>query len=107
MFAADATIDGRIVARFMAIVAPDGSTVAYLTTVDEDEGNRFSMRFDGQSRSNRIRAVAADGTELTATLHQGRLVGTVGSVGWVGTVTNAGTATVDSATSARNRPRRA
>jgi len=48
----------------------------------------------GEFTGNRLRAVGRDGTELTSTVHGGRVVGTVGSVGWAGTMSTDGTAGV-------------
>jgi hypothetical protein len=91
-FTGAVTISGSIPARFLATVAPDGSVVVYLTAPDTAGDSGSAMRFVGRFDGNRIRAVARDRTELTGTVHGGRVVGTVGSLGWGGIVTATGTA---------------
>jgi hypothetical protein len=94
VLAGDITIASTIAARFTLVVAPDGGAIASLATEDSPGYEHRSQWFVGQSTGNRLRAVGRDGTDLTSTVHGGRVVGTVGNVGWSGTVSTAGPAGV-------------
>jgi hypothetical protein len=82
----------NIDAKFVAIVAPNGNAVAYLSSNDHAWNQQNSKWYVGQASGGRLTARASDGTELTGTLQGDTVTGTLGGGQWTGNLTSSGTA---------------
>ncbi len=82
----------NIDAKFVAIVAPNGNAVAYLSSNDHAWNQQNSKWYVGQAGGGRLTARASDGTELTGTLQGDTVTGTLGAGQWTGYLTSSGVA---------------
>ena len=76
----------NIDAKFVALVAPNGNAMAYLSSNDHAWNQQNSKWYVGQAGGGRLTARASDGTELTGTL-QGDTVTATDTTGAAGAAT--------------------